>query len=187
MALLAARRALRTSAAASHSSWITATSLADALRAAPTGKLGAIDLAASPDCVCVNLVCERAGEACVCRVAAALERVAERGGAASVTRLVLAGNGLPSVPASAVGRLCALQELDLSGNALTALPEADVWAGFKRLRWVSLARNPGLTRFDGLAGLPDGQVDVIVDQAAAAAAAAVGRGRWRVVVEGGGG
>jgi hypothetical protein len=58
-----------------------ATSLADAL-AAPRGTLARLDLsspaAVAADLTCVNLMCEKVGEACVCRLAAALERLGRR-------------------------------------------------------------------------------------------------------------
>ena len=157
-----------------------ATSLAAALKLAPSGALAAIDLAAADDCVCVNLMCERVGDACVCRVAAGLEKVARRGGSASVRSLSLAGNRLPSLPPS-IGELSALTDLDVSHNELTALPAADVWRRLPRLRRVRLDRNARLTDLTPLAAA-EGLVEVVVDGAASRAAAEVGGGRWRVRV-----
>ena len=59
----------------------TATSLAAAL-AAPRGSVTTLDLAGAEgaaDVTCVNLMCEKLGDPCVCRLAGALEKLARRG------------------------------------------------------------------------------------------------------------
>lgn len=59
----------------------TATSLAAAL-SAPRGTIKTLDLsgrAPSTDLTCINLMCEKVGEPCVCRLAGALEKLAGRG------------------------------------------------------------------------------------------------------------
>lgn len=86
-------------------------------------KAQALDLSRSEDLLCRNLVCERVGEPCICRLAVALERHA-----ATLAWLSLAGNGLMQLPA-ALTLLPALRYLDLSANELSALP-----AGFTDLR-----------------------------------------------------
>lgn len=162
---------------------LTATSLASALHLAPTGRLHAIDLTASDDCRCVNLMCEHVGGPCACRVGAALDRVAARGGAATVVALSLARNGLASVPA-AVGELRLLTRLDLSGNELVSVGEgAAIYARLHALRTVDVSGMPGLTDVTGLTEAPS-LAEVVVSRRGEAAevVSRVGHGRWRVVV-----
>ena len=92
----------------------------------------ALDLSRSEDLLCRNLVCERVGEPCICRLAVALERHA-----ATLAWLSLAGNGLTQLPA-ALTALPALRHLDLSANGLSALP-----AGFADLRSLQVATRLG--------------------------------------------
>ena len=74
-----------------------------------------LDLRASRDLVCDNLLCEKVGEPCICRLSRVLERLP------ALLRLDLSGNGLVGLPDS----ICALQQLqhlDLSGNNIQQLP-----------------------------------------------------------------
>lgn len=71
----------------------------------------------SSDLVCSNIMCEKVGEACICRLSRALERLP------SLQWLSLAENSLETLPNSLSG-LCHLQHLDVSQNSLTALPES---------------------------------------------------------------
>ena len=72
----------------------------------------ALDLRNSSDLQCVNMMCEKVGEACVCR----LSRVLEKNGQ-ELRSLCLADNKLTQLP-DIVFELPHLQVLDLSGNAL---------------------------------------------------------------------
>lgn len=91
-------------------------------------KAQALDLSRSEDLLCRNLVCERVGEPCICRLAVVLERHA-----ATLAWLSLAGNGLSQLPASLTA-LPALRHLDVSANRLSALPD-----GFTNLRRLQVA------------------------------------------------
>ena len=94
----------------------------------------ALDLTGSSDLLCVNMVCEKVGEPCVCR----LSRVLERNGR-ELRSLVLAGNKLTQLPAS-VFELQHLQVLDLSENELTEIP-ADV-VKLESLKILDVRNNP---------------------------------------------
>ena len=94
-----------------------------------------LDLGSSTDLVCNNLLCEKVGEPCICRLSRALERLP------SLARLDLSSNGLTALPDS----LCTLQHLqhlDVSRNQLSALP-ACVWA-MPQLRLLDVRGNAGL-------------------------------------------
>lgn len=138
-------------------------------------------MTASDDCRCVNLMCVHVGGPCACRVAVALEKVAARGGAATVRELSLAGNGLASVPAS-VGELKLLTRLDVSGNALTSVGEGAVFARLHALREVDVSGMAGLVDVAGLLEAPSLAEVRVSGGAGAEAVKEVGRGRWRVVV-----
>ena len=94
----------------------------------------ALDLRSSPDLQCVNMMCEKVGEACVCR----LSRVLEKNGQ-ELRSLCLADNKLSQLPAI-VFELPHLQVLDLSGNALEEIPEAVV--NLKSLKVLDVTGNP---------------------------------------------
>ena len=159
----------------------TATSITTALQLAPTGRLHAIDLTSSEDCRCVNLMCVHVGGPCACRVAVALEKVAGRGGAATVSVLSLAANGLVSVPAS-VRELTALTELDVSGNQLVSVGKSNVFERLRALRHINVSGMPMLEDVGGLAHAASLEEVIVSDGVAAAAVERVGGGRWRVVV-----
>lgn len=75
----------------------------------------ALDLTSSPDLVCNNLMCEKVGEACICRLSRVLERLS------GLEWLSLAGNNLQNLPESLCS-LPSLRHLDISQNSLAALP-----------------------------------------------------------------
>ena len=91
----------------------TAESLGQAVRAADT--LVTLNLQASPDLLCVNLMCEKVGAPCICRLSRVLEQLHYLEG------LNLANNKLISLPES-IGQLEQLRHLDLSNNNLQRLP-----------------------------------------------------------------
>ena len=101
---------------------ITATSLGQAARQADS--VDTLDLQQSPDLLCVNLMCEKVGDPCICRLSRVLEKLHH------LESLNLANNQLISLPDS-VGQLEKLQRLDLSQNRLQSLP-----ATMQQLRYL---------------------------------------------------
>ncbi|OQR94779.1 hypothetical protein ACHHYP_00922 [Achlya hypogyna] len=81
----------------------------------------------SEDLVCRNLMCERVGEACVCKLSLVLERLPE------LTHLDVSGNKLGALP-PAVAALRNLTELDVSGNRLKSLPSLAQLTALETLR-----------------------------------------------------
>jgi hypothetical protein len=73
-----------------------------------------LDLTASQDLLCMNLMCEKVGTPCICRLSLCLERLA------AVETLSLANNSLTDIPSS-LWHLTSLRELDLSRNCLQIL------------------------------------------------------------------
>lgn len=92
-----------------------ASSLRQAIRTARTVEI--LDLQQSPDLLCVNLMCEKVGDPCICRLSEVLERLTQ------LKHLNLSQNQLTSIPES-IGRLSQLVSLDLSNNKLTDLPSS---------------------------------------------------------------
>lgn len=92
-----------------------ASSLGQAIRTART--VESLDLQQSPDLLCVNLMCEKVGDPCICRLSGVLERLPQ------LKHLNLSQNQLTSIPES-IGRLSQLVSLDLSNNKLTELPSS---------------------------------------------------------------
>jgi Leucine rich repeat len=86
-------------------------------RSHPGAILQVLQLSASQDLVCMNMVCERVGQPCLCRVSVALQKLNR------LTILDLSANGLPSLPEAVhPDVLPALQHLDISHNAIRRLP-----------------------------------------------------------------
>jgi hypothetical protein len=88
-----------------------ATSLAQAMRE----RLPGLRLHGSAELVCNNLLCEKVGEMCLCRLSMCLERMHH------LRHLDLRSNKLHRLPE--VWTLPALESLDVRDNALTSLPE----------------------------------------------------------------
>lgn len=93
----------------------TAVSLGQAVRHADS--VDTLNLEQSPDLLCINLMCEKVGDPCICRLSRVLEKLPHLEG------LNLSGNKLTSLPES-IGQLQRLQYLDLSNNDLQMLPNA---------------------------------------------------------------
>lgn len=91
------------------------------------------------DLVCSNLMCEKVGEACICRLSRVLDRLP------ALQWLSLAANNLQCLPDS-VCSLPSLQHLDVRQNALITLPEAI--HGLRHLEYLDVSDNK-------LRGLPD--------------------------------
>lgn len=91
----------------------SASSLGQAIRTART--VQSLDLCKSPDLLCVNLMCEKVGDPCICRLSGVLETLPQ------LKHLNLSHNQLTSIPES-IGRLSQLESLDLSNNQLTSVP-----------------------------------------------------------------
>ena len=86
--------------------------------------------------MCNNLLCEKVGEPCICRLSRALERLP------ALVRLNLSGNGLVGLPDS----ICALQQLqhlDLSNNSIQQLPGC-LWR-MPALQCLDVRSNAALT------------------------------------------
>lgn len=86
---------------------IVARTLAEAysLRASATALL----LGNSPELRCVNLMCEKVGQGCACRLALSLERMPK------LAVLDISSNALPIVPDSLWGLGGSLEALNLAG------------------------------------------------------------------------
>jgi len=92
---------------------LVAKSLSEATRAGK--RLRELILSSSEDLRCVNLMCEKVGEPCICRLARTLSQTP------ALERLVLSNNNLTVLPEE-VFKLQSLRYLDLSNNLLRELP-----------------------------------------------------------------
>ena len=77
--------------------------------------LQALNLSASDDLLCRNLMCEHVGDPCICRLSAVLDKLP------GLEHLDLSNNNLSALP-EALGRLSKLQTLDIRGNQLHEVP-----------------------------------------------------------------
>eukprot|EP00963_Diacronema_lutheri_P011705 scaffold1440_cov332-Pavlova_lutheri.AAC.5 len=140
-------------------------SLAEAVRNA--ARVRVLDLQASVDLQCRNLLCAKVGEACLCRLSLILEKLVE------VESVVLSHNGLDALPEglwkldklkeldvshnelrfldSGIGRLKSLVSLGLSHNNLTDLPE--ILCALEHLEAVDVRNNPIPVESEALAHL----------------------------------
>jgi hypothetical protein len=126
---------------------VPAASLADAFRLRETATT--LVLSASPDLLCRNIMCEKVGGPCICRMALSLSRMT------ALRNLELADNnlvalpdtvwGYPATPDTAGAPVLALKRLVLRNNRFQHLPPS---AGLGRaadslqeldLRWNNLA------------------------------------------------
>mmetsp|Transcript_22152 Transcript_22152/g.30803 ORF Transcript_22152/g.30803 Transcript_22152/m.30803 type:complete len:168 (+) Transcript_22152:157-660(+) len=91
----------------------SANSLKDAILMG--SKVKVLNLMKSEDLVCMNLMCEKVGDPCICRLSRALERTP------NLKHLNLSGNRLSQLP-DIIWNLKDLQTLDLSDNLLESRP-----------------------------------------------------------------
>ena len=81
------------------------------------GILQVLQLSKSPDLVCMNMMCEKVGKPCLCRLSVALQKLGV------LRTLELAGNQIAAVPdAVAPEHLPELRRLDISNNRIAVLP-----------------------------------------------------------------
>jgi len=93
-------------------------------------------LAGHEDVRCVNIMCERVGSGCACRLAQPLSRMP------LLQVLDLSANALPTLPDEVLASLPALRELRLADNALTELRlPADSASMLGSLEVLDLRRN----------------------------------------------
>jgi Leucine-rich repeat (LRR) protein len=138
---------------------IVATSMRQALLAPPK-QVQVLDLSRSEDLICNNLMCEKLGDPCVCKLARFLEQHDWH----ALEELRLAGNGLSSAPPAFFRP--SLRVLDLSHNRLSTIPQEierchnlislilndnalqvlpwDSLRKLKRLEFVQVTKNPAL-------------------------------------------
>lgn len=165
----------------------TARSLAEAYT--KRAVLSHLHLSRSADLRCVDLMCEKVGRGCACRLALTLERSSSSlvhldishnnlsvlpealWSCARLETLRIGGNGLKSIPA-AISRLRALKELHVSDNALQPSEASVPIASLPRsLRVVALGGNAALgadvegALFGALrAALPDARVIAVEER-----------------------
>jgi len=81
-----------------------------------------LDLRGSADLVCANIMCGGLGGACVCRLALALSRLQ------ALEELDVRGAALAALPTAALAALPALARVDARGNPLGAAAAAEARA-----------------------------------------------------------
>ena len=82
-----------------------------------SGGVQALHLSKSPDLICMNLMCQKLGQPCVCRLNVALEKLAH------LHTLDLSSNNLPAVPDMLRPKYQQhLRHLDLSNNNIQEVP-----------------------------------------------------------------
>ncbi|KAG9402426.1 hypothetical protein AC1031_007039 [Aphanomyces cochlioides] len=114
------------------------------------GAVRELILRQSEDLLCRNLMCERVGDACMCRLSIVLEKLP------NLTTLDVSENRLPALPPS-VFQLGRLEELVLAKNQLGDDVFKDMH-NFQRLRRVDLSNNQLTTVPSTLAELPNLEV-----------------------------
>jgi hypothetical protein len=78
-----------------------------------------LQLSGAPDLVCSNLMCEKVGSPCLCRIAVVLQRLPV------LTHLDISDNSLSAIPdAICKEYLPSLQHLNISKNRISELPAA---------------------------------------------------------------
>ena len=108
-----AELALRQTFSSAIGAATTVSSLGQAIR--QSDRVNKLDLRRSPDLLCVNLLCEKVGDPCICRLSRVFEKLP------NLTDLDLSDNQLVSLPDS-IGTLKKLQRLNLNQNKLSSLP-----------------------------------------------------------------
>ena len=98
-------------------------------------------MAASTDLICTNIICEKVGDPCICRLSFALERLK------NLTSLNLSCNKLTALPAS-IGSLRSLERLDISENDLAELPPS--LSELQALRVLNIGGNSAACRLPDL-------------------------------------
>ena len=116
-----------------------ATSLACSMR----DRLPGLRLRASTELICNNMLCEKVGETCLCKLSMCLERMHH------LRHLDLRGNRLDRLPE--VWRLPHLETLDVRDNALESLPEE--LSSMKSLSVLQVEGNPLKSVPDSLRGM----------------------------------
>ncbi len=94
-----------------------------------------LDLSSSGDLECRNLMCERLGEACACRLARFVQQTALH----ALEELDVSGAGLRALPTAVFDSLPALQVLRAARNAIEQVP-SEVGL-LKDLRILDLSKN----------------------------------------------
>lgn len=92
-----------------------------------------LNLASSVELTCTNIICEKVGDPCICRLSHALERLK------NLVSLNLSGNRLTALPTS-IGSLNCLEILDASNNDLRELPPTI--GDLQTLQTLNITGNP---------------------------------------------
>ena len=120
--------------------WITASGLGEASKLVTKGEsITALQLGGSDDLECRNIMCEKLGGKCICKLERWLQQTGGEERMPELQTIDLSSNGLDGLPPSLWAQR-GVQCLDLSGNALRELP-AEV-TEMKALRELRLHGNP---------------------------------------------
>ena len=98
-----------------------------------------LNLSSSEDLVCKNMMCEKVGDVCVCRLAVWASQSAPS--LLNLETLNLSQNGLTVLPDS-IFEMTTVTKLDISENQLTNIPDAIV--RMTGLKYLDLHGNPNL-------------------------------------------
>ena len=77
-----------------------------------------LNLANSDDMTCLNVMCAKLGDPCLCRVSVVLSKLK------NLQKLDISGNGLTELPTEALVDLRSLRIINIAGNPLQTFPEA---------------------------------------------------------------